>query len=463
MIAVLKTSLRILKWIALSALGLVVLILVSWQILPDEPLDAETQRLLDYKPQLPAAENMYFAFLGFSSSPELDAHRVGEQIGAGFAEWCKVKRDIKESFDVSPYLGTQPIKRPDYTAPCRPESKVCLAELRAKQVTLEEWLNRYAAYVARYRALRAYRGYAEPVEAIVAMPLPLWGDVIFVSDLVNAQIAFDMGKPARQDAALRELAAEIAFWKQLSEGADTLIPKMISASVLTHKYRLASELLAAYPDVVSIHKDSVVAITTPIAPGWANMKRAMGGELRFSATMFRDVERNMAVMLDEDSAGSKHAQPMLLKLNAYRENASINAQQRQYDRIGTFLSQPARLIVEKREEFEREAGDVSLSPATVLYNPVGKIMTGMHWASWLDYAFRLNDVIGYSRLVEAQRQLILARGQPAEASKAVLANPSLADPYTERPMAWDASTGELRFAGRGSKLSMAGGARVKVP
>ena len=462
-----RKLLNILLWILVTPIVLVlsflVLLVGSWLLIPDEPLDPLTARLVSYRTSVPVAENVYFAMWGFKASPALDPHQVGQQIVAAYAAHPRGEKG-GEPFKADAYWGATPFKRPEKTtAACRPEAKSCLDELKAGETNLDARLAEYAPYVARYRALRGYPHFAEAMEMSIDYPILQWADILFVSDLIDAQVARDMAFEPRRVAALNELSAEIAFWKNLGLEADTLITKMIVVSVLTRKFRLGSELLSRYPVIATTHAETVAAMTRPLSPEWAHMERVMDGEFRFFASALSklpDTEQN--IFFDNNAAGGMW-RSAVTPLNAYRVNATLNEHRRMTSRVGDFYSQSARAIVENEAAFRLEQDQFNpWSPDTIFYNPVGKIVVNIAAPAWGEYAYRLQDMIGLSRLVELQRRLALAQGTPEEIGKQVAADPALFDPYTEKPMQWSAASGELRFAARGLRLRNSTAVVVKV-
>jgi hypothetical protein len=453
---------RVARWILAGVLGVVLFVIGCWLFWPDEALEPETQRLMSAKSSVLPADNMYFALWGFGASPDLDPHHVGTKIDMAFAEWRKVKTDRKGPtlFDVDAFYGKQPLRLPDkYTAPCRPESKECLASIRSAQATLEERITLYAPYLAQYRALRVKAKFEEPLDASLEAPLPKWSKLLFISDLSSEQVVRDMDTPAFRAAALQEFAAEVAFWRGLAERADILITKMVAVAGLARKYRLASELLAAYPEIAFTHADAVAEITKPLPPEWAAMKRVMEGEFRFSLYALSGIERSFEFQ-EDNGLFTRTMRPLLIK--TYRVNATLNAQQRQYGRMAAFYSQSAAKVASGAAEFERELGEFdSWSPSTILYNPIGKMLLQIGSSNWGKYSLRLHDAVACSRALEIQRQLNLLKEKTPEAIKGVLDKPELADPYIEKAMVWDGTKGELVFSTRGDKLGV-GTARIKV-
>ena len=73
------------------------------------------------------------------------------------------------------------------------------------------------------------------------------------------------------------------------------------------------------------------------------------------------------------------------------------------------------------------------------------------------YALRVADLIGLSRLVDTQRRII-AGNVPIENVGSALANigPGLMDPYTEKPMQWDAASKRISFVLYGKRWANSG-------
>lgn len=465
--------------VGLSILAIPLLLLAvvfgCWLLIPDEAPDPDVQRLLAPVKTVPAADNMYYAIMGFNASADRDAHQVGTQILAGFAEWQTKHASAKPDspgFDFAALLGNAPLKRPDnFASPCRPESTGCLADIERRAAELDAEITRNTAWLARYRALRAYPAYSELVVISTQMPLPQWTTILHASDLVDAEIAKKMAAAATRQSALDELAAEVRFYERLGTNADLLITRMVAAAALERKYRLASELLARYPGVVKTHAESLGDITRPLPSQWARLQKVADGEFRWLASAHQDISRDIGRQMTlgmGDPPVALRALESVHGFNAYRPQATLNALARQSRRIGSFYSAPARDIVQGRAEFEQDSGEFNLwAPRNLLYNPIGKVLLHYGRTSWGEYALRLHDVDGLSRLLFLQR-LAIEAGFKADASPEILTpllkfDSRLFDPYTQQPMEWEAAEGALRFTGRSERAARSGPFRARLP
>ncbi len=64
----------------------------------------------------------------------------------------------------------------------------------------------------------------------------------------------------------------------------------------------------------------------------------------------------------------------------------------------------------------------------------------------------MDDLIGYTRLLDLQRRVIEVGAAPDRvASLVAAAGPGLMDPYTEKPMQWNPASKRLSFTGHGKR------------
>ena len=99
-----KIALKIVKWIAGSLLGFIIIVGLCWWLIPDEELNLEAEKLMAIAPAPPAAKNAYFMIWGFEASPELDPHAVGQQIVAAHDRILASEKDLSK-FKLEPFYG----------------------------------------------------------------------------------------------------------------------------------------------------------------------------------------------------------------------------------------------------------------------------------------------------------------------------------------------------------------------
>lgn len=426
--------------------------LMSWVLLSDEAMNPDAKLVLEAAPKIAPEQNAFYALWGFTASPELDAFEVGKQIVSAQATAVR-SGGYAATFAPEAYWGPKPFQ--DNSLPLRyckgiAEKQSCLAALREKRDVIEAESRAQNVYVERYRALRQYPRYEDAMIPVPNMPILPWQTVMKVGELIDAKIAFDMTQPLKRAAALAELDAEITLWKTISRDASTILSRMVPAALLGHKYRLASELLTEYPQIANEHRDIVAKITQPLAADDINMRRMFEGEFRYAALAVHSVRYDANV--NSKGVAELSVRPSWLaapwETLTLKRNATINMQYKDMSASGNFYSQNAADVSMRQSEFSESLNHYKpYKPSLWLYNPVGKILSSIATPQYQRYAYRVHDLAGYSRLVELQRQVALTRAPIAKAGEMIAAAASnLRDPYTDKPMTFDAATQTISFA-----------------
>lgn len=455
-----KVALKILKWIAGALLGLIIVIGLCWWLIPDEELNPDARKFTDIASVPPAAKNAYFMIWGFVASPELDPHVVGQQIVAAHDRILAAEKDLSR-FKVDAFYGEHKLTMPkDSKRFCDAEKENCLVVYHAKRAQMLEQAEGKKLYLARYRKIREYEDFSGAIsQTTFQTPIPAWLPILHMSDLVDGEIADRMKTKSTQQAALEELDAEVSSWRRLLQGDDWLITQMISVATLGRKYRLASEIMDAYPEVVAAHPALMTKITAPLSPAATNVITSMGAEARFTIGTFASMDTNRRFLADsfyEDLPGL----PLraAFAAGAFRPNASTNDGFLIFkEAIDLFAKSPKQVLEGRAALVARQEKLSRLTLGAVFYNPVGRITNATHPSDFTQYAFRINDIIGFSRLLELKRCII--EGNIAlDKVAAVLANSGaeLMDPYTEKPMQWDAATKRISFAIQGKRFPVFG-------
>jgi len=452
-----KIALKIVKWVAGSLLGFIIIVGLCWWLIPDEDLNPEAEKFMAITPAPPAANNAYFMLWGFEASPELDPHAVGQQIVAAHDRILASEKDLSK-FKLGAFYGDRPLRFPKDSKPfCDVEKENCLLVYQAKQAELKAESAERQIYLARYRKIREYEDFGMAMSLLNHQtPVPAWSPILRVSQLVDGDIAVRMAAKDTQKAALEELAAEVNSWRRLLQSNDWLITQMISVAALHRKYRLASEIMNTYPEVVAAYPIIFEKITTPLLPAETNVVASMRAEAQFNVGTFRDMKRGNKFLSDsffEEVPGP----PMLaaFHLGGFRANASTNLIYASFKELLELFAQSPKAILDGQQAMlDRRAKSHELSVGAVFYNPIGRILHASGTPETTKYAFRIADLIGLSRLVDTQRRIIAGK-VPMENVGSALANigPGLMDPYTEKPMQWDAASKRVSFVLHGKRFA----------
>lgn len=454
---------RILKWM-FYAFGLVfVVVLGAWLLVPDEALHPEIESVLARPALPPAEENGYFLFWGIGASPELDAHAVGQQI-VDAHEKIAVDGGSMKHFKIEPYLGPSPMLQPASSLRCSQDERNCLTFFRRAEQRARAEADTYAAYLERYRSLRRYPRFSERALSThyFLSPLPPYPMFVAMSDLVDAGIALDLALPTAQQRGLVELADEMRTWRRIIHDSDTLITQMIATAVLHRKFRLASEIMHAYPEMVRTHADLFRDITAPLSTEQVGLARPLAGEFRFGFQAFHSLD--LFVLESEGQEDLLDRAFTRLAMAGYKPNATTNLAYAVFkDNVRHFKKTPGEILAGQAELNARFADINPWRPDILFYNPFGKVLVGTGSIDFSDYAFRLYDLCGFSRLVDIQRRVI-EEGVSQERLPDYLGvvGADLSDPYTGAPMHFEASERILSFAGQGSRAPRDGRMRVDL-
>ena len=462
--SVLKIVACVLKWLLIVLASVVILVLACWWLLPDEALLPEAEKLLTARGAPPAVRNGYFLLWGMRASPGQDAHAVGQIIVAEHDKLIAAGGDLA-NFKAESFLGPTPLLTASLGQRlCDIEKQKCLAVYQGARTQIETDLDRHKVYLERYRALRSYPEFAEVMSFTSTSPMPEFVPVTRMSDLADAAIAIQVASPETREAAVNELAAEIALWKRLLRDSDMLLTQMVSVALLQRKYRLASEIMNTYPEALRDYPARMAELTQPLPLRDATLVRALRGEFRFAASSYRNIKSMGQIPGADDASGIGKLVDAFSLAGSYRPNATINRAYGMYQENAKLYAQPPKEVLAGHAQLKERHNDIDAwTPDTIVYNPTGKVLTGIAAADFSTYAFRLHDLAGLSRLIDIQRRV--AEGSlSSERMTEFLASldADQKDPYTGKPMEWNAKDRTISFAGHGNRFLKDGRMQVEV-
>ena len=108
-------------------------------------------------------------------------------------------------------------------------------------------------------------------------------------------------------------------------------------------------------------------------------------------------------------------------------------------------------VAQERDDAEIKTDELIYS-LSVLYNPVGKIIASVANPGYDKYVLRISDLMGISRLARLQVALVAA-DKNANIPALIAADKKLYDPYTGKPMSWDANKRQLVFDTQGNNFN----------
>lgn len=449
-----KLVLTILKWLIGGTLGFVAIIGLCWWLLPDQALDPKVEQLLVASKTPHPAKSAFFAIWGFPASPELDARDVGQRIAAAHDQALSADKNLSK-FKLESFYGENPLSLPRHgKRMCDFKKEPCLALYQSKQAEIEAQSEAHKVYLARYRSLRE-AGFSGTMFAEVDLrsPTPAWGQIGCIGELVDGSIALRLKSTVTQQVALEELLAEIDFWRGIVQSNDGLLTQMVAVNALASKYRLTSEILNAYPEIFKTQPKLMAEITMPLPVAKTSVVTSFTGEARYMVNAmqreFVEVSSGGSFMASLDTAPWYWT----VFVGGYRTKATQNEAYRRYSAVFQFLEKSPKDVLAGYKANEEQLRNASqFSPLHIFYNPLGRVVNAAAHTSYAEYAFRINDLIGLSRLLDLQRRALEAGVAPEKMPDFLsAAEPSLMDVYTEKPMQWDAATLRITFAGHSAR------------
>ncbi len=452
------TSISGLKWTSYGALALIGSIALSWCLIPDEALNPEAAGFVALPAMPPSARNASFMIWGLTASPELDPHTVGRRIVAAQDRMEAAQRDSGE-FKEQDFLGANPWTLPKEMKPlCDAERENCLQVYQKMPAEIEQEITSLRVFVERYRSIRNYDEFVSANSKITeTTAIPNWRPVLRLSELVSASIALDMRSIDKRQAALKELAADVHSWRKILTANDWLITQMIAVNALHRKYRLASEIMNAYPDVIDLYPDLMKTITAPIPVSEATIVSAVKTEAKVSMQYLWNLGlRDQSISMwkfDRTNSGDILG-PIGAKV-AYHPHASINDAYAAFSIIVSHLAKPPKDYLATDAGFKEELARVTrFRPQDIFFNFAGRLGLRLALPDFNKYYFRMHDLVGLTRLVDLQRRLIAAKVPPHRAGESLPTfGTDLMDPYTEQPMQWNAASKQLSFVLHGKRFA----------
>lgn len=398
-------------------------------------------------PPVEDRDNAYFIILGFSAVKEADPAAVGR----ARSDWLHAQRLLPElqRGDSFPGQGQPLLREHDKEIQqlfdrCKKVDAPCVAALD-KLALHRPRLDREAWRRERYVALLANTAFREPQHLDPALPMMpyapvLEGQKLHMLDAWSRSGSGDVaGVKARLDADLR-------FWRMVLAESDLLITKMIAAHAVAQNLAWTNVVLRRLPNhlIADAMPDQ---LSDPISNPERSMLRSFAGELRYSASVTRELKRSLdahEVPGGSGALGDVLATRLGAPLIQVQDTLNLQAQ--------FFVDVDERMTVDYRalpavvrmyRQTETDTGPIF--PRS-FYNPLGSMLAEAARGQFEKYGERTADLEGVRRATLLAAQLRMKGVEAAEMAQA-LDGALLRDPYTGRAFAWDSSTQSIVFQG----------------
>jgi hypothetical protein len=433
---------KIIKW------GSIALVLIYGMLLvinaADEGLAPETKNLLAL-PQVKAdPDNGYLALVGINAPPNEDIFNYGKQWVDTFN--IATDKSAIEKARVN-YKDLKSIYKGNTKELCDPTKTPCLAEARKSAELWRIHAVDNELLLARQRRLTGYAHFEESYfPPSVESPIPNYATPRL---LELDMIALDAAE-GRLVPALVALEARIAFDRRALLGARSLLPCLFAANWLRHDYALLAEIVATRSKSLATQKDRLIRMTEPIDIELVRKVagRMLEGEKRSILRWMAEDQIYKTVSTFGMSGPLGMAGPFLKPLAS--QNMEVRNHTAMQERLQSFTAENSEVWISQTKQADQAVADAAIYSWRVLYNPIGKFLMTIARMDYGSYVLRLSNLMGVTRLARLQVNIVTDGTVDADILATIAANKALYDPYTGKPMSWDAGKRQLHFDIRGS-------------
>ncbi len=424
---------KLLKWLGLAILVLVVLPLLVWIVWNafDDKLDPKAAAYGAVRAAaVPDAENGHFAVIGMSAPDGADAIDYGKAWVAEARAAARENRPEKR----------EEVKRAKRPALCDPIKTSCIVLAREKPEEAAAQLNAFREDFGRYDKLLQYKRYEEVLDYVVRVDaiLPNYGGMTETQRAYLLRIAAAVNA-GNVEAGLEMLERELAFQRVLLGGTQSLLGKMLANSLYARDLAFIADLLQQHGVQLRPYSARLAAMAPPLDRAALKLDTVMEGEYRWVMTAFQDsfaARKGIGIfggIIETAGAGF-----------FYKKNATVNKAYEIYSAMGTASLAPADGFAEAWKKVPTAEQMWRFAFWDFFDNPVGKILLGVGMPAFDGYVLRMHDLDAINRLV-GLRIALLDAGVDADDVQTFVAKADARfyDPYTVKPMVWDAAARRL--------------------
>jgi hypothetical protein len=397
----------------------------------DEPLTPQAQVYGEPRsPAVPGDENGYYALVG-----------LGAPDGADPIMYARAWMDeARAAARANRREKRQPEKRAKRPMMCDAAQSSCLAAAKDKPDEVKAQLEAHREDLVRYEALIAFKRYEEVLDYPLRMStaFPQYGSVTGAHRAYVLRAATEAQR-GNIDAALAAIERDIAFQRTMMTGSRTLLGKVVASVDYWRDLAFLSDLMQNRKAEVRPHLPRIREMLKSTEFPAAGMGVIVESEFGFRKALLNDP------LAPAEVAGNPDIVEKLAVRFLYKPNATLNQEVKHLAAVAAAMDLP---VNEGSAALGKiMVGDVQMSPWQYVDNPTGNLLRRVAITDSGKEAYqrlRLHDVRAYARLVALQAELASANVETERIGAFVAASDArFHDPYTEKPMAWDAASRRL--------------------
>lgn len=408
--------------------------------LRDDPIDPELAKLIvTAPPQIPAAENGYFAWIGVQGPADQTPESWGQRWFQEALAMDKTMTGIESGTDLAINAGKREEGlRAEEIACARIET--CLENVSAHPDLARSVLEKGRITLARGDAALAYPAYQEawrPDSTVVSF-LPnhphLW------RHLSATRFALAVAD-GRHNEALDRQGREMDFHIRQMQGAQTLIEYLLAAASLRTDTGLLNQYMAREPQAARQRAERLAPLLTPLPENATRLKTLLLTEARIqSRTLLFLMDHNKS---SQSFSGNWFSDTLLGPL--WLPQATANASYDKYRRIAAPDDLTGTAYRQALADISREA-DSEAQSTYVLRNPIGHILNNIAQPNYTSYFLRRDDLIAQRAMVAFQLALLRQGITDTKGIAQALPAAGLIHPYTGEKPVWDETSRTLSYA-----------------
>lgn len=446
---------KILKYVVIS---IVLYYGIAFAInIVDEDLTPEAKALLTVPHTKSDPGNGYLALVGMTAPPTEDIVAYGtlwvDTYNAATDEAALEKANAT-------FNGSKLVFRGDGKLLCNPAKAPCIPLARENADLWHKFATDNEMLMTRQRRLTGFvhfeENYFAPIvestfaEFTSKSPFPHFNALQSPHLLELDLIALDVAE-GRLGPALAALEARIAFDRRVLLGARYRITGMMAERWLEQDLALLAEIVATRSMTLAAYKARLERMTEPLD---IHQIRTIAGKQ--AEGEYRSMCRSMPETLNEVTLTMFRPFGKLFlpfaKLQA-SQNMIAHTNSAFQARLADFSTGDSGAWIGKGEQAAKNERDAADRPWR-LYNSNMRGVLSYEIGNFDSNLLQLSDLMGITRLARLQVDVVTAGMAGTGISAQISADKALYDPYTGKPMGWDAGKQQLHFETRGTRFGL---------